>query len=272
MKFLVRAATTAALATCLALGVSAQSATTTSSKSDSSAQKSGEKTVEEAYLQETAETMMVRELSHADDKDSKDVALGYIKKAIDAGRKSDEIRASLQYLALENTQVVTRSAGLGPSTNNYPDIRRQAVELLAEFPSEETKDTLVTVISNPKVEDPMVLAEAIRSLGKVGLNKDDEVVEAIANSVNHFSKVGMAEDRLAIYTCFAIQDLAEKNGGIKDMVTVTNLLMSFTKGSYISSVKKTAMATLDKLIGYSAKNSSGSKDSNGGTSTTSAKK
>jgi hypothetical protein len=263
MKQLIRAALTVMFAGALALGVSAQSTTpaqsTAPGQTDSSKQKGGEKTVEEAYLQESAETVMVRELSRSDDKDGKLVALAYARKAMDGGRKGDEIRSSLEYLALENTQVIARSGGIGVATNNFPDIRAKACEYLGEFPSEEAKDTLVKVVLNSKVEDPMVLAEAIRSLGNIGINDNDEVVDAICYSVDHFANVGVSEDRLAVYTCFAIQELAEKAGGIKDIVTVTNTVMNFTKGSYVTPVKKVAMQTLEKLAGYQVKNNNESK-------------
>jgi hypothetical protein len=261
MKQLIRAVLTAMLASALALGASAQGQASgqTSGQDSSSKQKGGEKTVEEAYLQESAETVMVRELSRSDDKDGKLVALAYARKAMDGGRKSDEIRASLEYLALENTQVIVRSGGLGVATNNFPDVRAKACEYLGEFPSEETKDTLVKVVLNSRVEDPMVLAEAIRSLGNIGINDNDEVIDAICYSVNHFANVGISEDRLAVYTCFAIQELAEKAGGIKNIATVTNTVMKFTKGSYVTPVKKVAMQTLEKLAGYQAKSNSDSK-------------
>lgn len=264
MKILFRAAATAALSVALVFGVAAQAK---SGQGDSSKSSGGEKTVEEAYLQESAETMMVKELSRGDDRDSKLLALDYARKAMDAGRKSEEIRSSLQYLALENTQVIARSAGLGVSSNNFPDVRRKACEYLGNFPSPETKDTLVSVILNSKTEDPMVLAEAINSLGKIGINDSDEVVDAIAYSVNHFANVGMSEDRLAVYTCYAFQALAEKPG-IKDMRTVTNTVMKFTKGSYVGAVKKVAMQTLEKLAGVQAKSSNGNGSSGSSSSTT----
>jgi HEAT repeats len=248
MKHAIRAALTATISVALALGVSAQAKTPP--------QPGGEKTVEEAYLQESAEAMMVKELSKADDKDSKLVALLYVRRALDGGRRSSELRNSLQFLALEGNQVVIRSAGLGVVTNNFPDIRAKACEYLAEFPSVESKDTLVSVLHNNRSEDPMVLAEAIRALGKIGINDNDEVVKAFATAVSHFSDVGISEDRLAVYTLFAFLDLAEKNRGIKDMGTVTNTIMNFTKGSYIGSVKKLALQTLDKLSQYSTKSAS----------------
>jgi hypothetical protein len=245
MKHVIRAALTATISVALALGAVAQD--------KPAPPKNGEKTVEEAYLQEDAETMMVKELVKAEDKDSKAVALIYVKRALDGGRKNNEIRSSLQFLALENNQVVIRSAGLGVATNNFPDIRAKACEYLGEFPSVESKDTLISVLHNAKSEDPMVLAEAIRALGKIGINDNDEVVHAFATTISHFSDIGISEDRLAVYTLFAINDLAEKNHGIKDMGTVTSTIMNFTKGSYIGSVKKLAIETLDKLSQNSAK-------------------
>jgi hypothetical protein len=254
MKRAIRVALTATIA--VAMSVGAASAQTKASTPSSAKSQSGEKTVEEAYLQESAEAMMIKELSRSEDKEGKLLALDYARKSLDAGRKNDEVRSSLQYLALENTEILVRSAGVGVVTNNFPDVRMKACEYLGEFPSVESKDTLVKVILNSKTEDPMVLAEAIHSLGVIGMNDNDEVVQAISRSVDYFANVGMAEDRLAVYTMFAFTDLAEKNHGIKDMAAVTNTVMKFTKGNYVSAVKKLAMQTLEKLAQYQAKGGS----------------
>ncbi len=253
MKHAFRATLSAAIAIALAIGGQAAAAqAATPAAQPAAGPQGGEKTVEEAYLQSSAETMMVKELSHEDNIESKQLALDYARRATDAGRKNDDLRASLQYLALENTELVARSAGVGPVTNNFPDIRRQACILLGDFPSAESKDTLVRVIQNNRVEDPMVLAEAIRSLGRIGMNDNDEVVQAISDSISHFDNVGMPEDRLAVYTLFALTDLADKNHGFKDMGTVTNIIMKFTKGNYVKAVQVLARQTLDKLTSYQA--------------------
>jgi hypothetical protein len=254
MKHVMRAALVAVFSAILALGASAQA------KSAQPATKpaSSEKTVEEAYLQASAESMMIKALTRMDDLDSKQEALKRARKAIDDGHKNDDIRNALSYLALENTSVIVKSAGLGASTNNFPMVRKEACKYLGEFPSVETKDTLVTVILNSRTEDPMVLAEAILSLGQVGLNDNDEVTDAIVYSVNHFAKVGMAEDRLAEYTMAAILKLAEKPG-IKDYPSVTDMLMRFTKGAYTLQVKNDVMKTLDKLAQFQSKSNSAKK-------------
>ncbi|NLJ45266.1 MAG: HEAT repeat domain-containing protein, partial [Treponema sp.] len=95
----LRSAALAALLVAVLAGVAAQ---TTSS---------GEKTVEEAYLQETLETMIIKEQARGDTRDLKLLALQYIKQSIDEGRKNEEVRRSLEYLALETSTTVVREAG-----------------------------------------------------------------------------------------------------------------------------------------------------------------
>jgi hypothetical protein len=255
MNALIRAALTVTIAVGLTFGAAAQS----QSKATSTQKSGSEKTVEEAYLQESAEILLVKELARSDEKDNKVIALAYARKAIDAGHKNDEIRSSLQDLALEGMDVVSRSGGLGPAINSYPDVRAKACEYLSDFPSVETKNTLLRVIKNTKTEDPMVLCEAIRSLGKIGMNDNDETVQAISNAITHYANVGSAEDRLAVYTLFAFTDIAEKNNGIKDMSTVSNTVMQFTKGSYVGAVRRLAMQTLEKLASYPTKGASSGK-------------
>lgn len=258
MKLAIRAVLTAAITVGLALCASAQAKT---GQPATAQPQGGEKTVEEAYLQESAEALIITENAKGEnsDRDSKLLALDMARTALDAGRKNADVRSALQYLALENTQVIVKSGGLGAVTNNFPDVRMRACEYLANFPSVETKDTLVKVILNSKTEDPMVLAEAIKSLGTIGINDNDEVVDAIAFSVNHFARVGMSEDRLAVYTMYAFLDLAKKGVVGKDMDTITKTIMNFTKGNYVSTVKKLATSVLAQLAQYQARsNSSGS--------------
>ncbi|MEI6389243.1 MAG: hypothetical protein WCQ50_21770, partial [Spirochaetota bacterium] len=105
----------------------------------------GQKSVEERYLQESLETMVIGEQAHSEGKDMKTVALQYAQQAIDAGRKNDDIRKSLEYLALESTSLVIRSAGTGRILNDFPDVRAKSCELLGDFPSQASKDALIKV-------------------------------------------------------------------------------------------------------------------------------
>jgi HEAT repeat protein len=208
----------------------------------------GERTVEEAYLQESLETMIIREQAYSDNAGMKRVALKYIKQAIENGRKNDEIRKSLEYLALETTNVVTRSAGLGKPTNNFPDIRTTACEYLGEFPSVESKNALIRVTLGD--DEPMVLSAAIRSLGKIGMNEDEEVTQVISYIISRFDVLG-PDDSLADDALDAIVAIAEKNNGLKDP-TAIKAVMKIASGNYISRVRQKASDVLDKLRKYQA--------------------
>jgi len=83
-----------------------------------------ERTIEESYLQESIELMIIRETARADSRDQKLIALDYIRDAINRGNKNDEIRQTLDYLSREGRNSVNRQNGR--IINNFPDVRRQA--------------------------------------------------------------------------------------------------------------------------------------------------
>lgn len=253
----------AILAFGFAAGAGAQNAqsgtsATKSTQPSTSTSSGSEKTVEEAYLQESLETMVIKEQSQSDSKDMKLVALQYIKQAIDGGRKNEEIRKSLDYLALENSFQVARSAGLGRPTNDFPDVRAKACDYLGEFPSVESKDTLLKVALGD--QEPMVIAAAVRSLGKVGINDNDEVTQTISYIVTRFD-ILQPDNSLAFESLVALERIAEKNNGIKDPAAV-RAIMKIATGNYIAPVKTKANDLLNQLRKYSAQNgttSSGTK-------------
>ena len=68
-----------------------------------------ERTVEESYLQDPLETMIIKEQAYSDSKDMKLVALQYLRQSIDDGRANPEMMKSLEYLALESTLIIART-------------------------------------------------------------------------------------------------------------------------------------------------------------------
>jgi hypothetical protein len=208
----------------------------------------GEKTVEEAYLQESLETMIITEQAQSDSKDMKLVALDYIKQALDAGRKNDEIRKSLEYLALESTTMVARSGGVGQPLNNFPDVRREACRDLGKFQTVEAKDALVKVVLSDN--EPMVLSAAIRSLGEIGMNDNDEVTTVISYIINRYD-ILMPDNSLAFDSLVALEQIADKNGGIKDPGAI-RAVIRIASGNYIKPVRDRANYLLGKLRQYNA--------------------
>ncbi len=212
-----------------------------------------QKSVEESFLQESLETMVIREQAQTENKDMKLVALQYVKQAIDGGRKNEDIRKSLEYLALENTNVVIRSAGTGRVLNDFPDIRAKACDYLGDFPSVATKDALVKVTLGDR--EPMVLSSAIRSLGKVGINDGDEVSQVIAYIINRFD-ILYPDNSLAFESLVALERIADKQGGLKDPAAI-RAVMKIATGNYITPVKQKASELLDKFRRVSVSAGSG---------------
>lgn len=137
-------------------------------------QRKSETTVEDEYMA-SAEDTIIGELASSDDYDNKLVALSYLKDAVEGGRTSPEVIASLSRLAGEGVKTTARTNGR--VMNNFPDVRAQACDLLGEVKSEESKNTLVSIAVEDK--EPMVVTAAIRSLGNIGINDNDEVVNMI---------------------------------------------------------------------------------------------
>lgn len=213
----------------------------------------GERTVEESYLQESLETMIIREQAYGEGKDSKLVALQYIRQAVEEGRTTPDIQAALDYLALESSYTIVRSGGYGKPTNNYPDVRREAALLLGQFKTPEAKDTLLKVALAD--DEPMVIAAAIRSMGQIGIVEGDDVTQAIAFIVSRYD-ILMPDNSLAFEALVALEMLADANKGISDPSAI-RAIMRIADGNYIKPVKDKARQLLDKLRKYAASSAGG---------------
>lgn len=210
------------------------------------AQTAGEKkelSVEESYLQESIEAMVIREQSRADSRDMKFIALEYIGEAIAAGRGGEETQKALEYLALEGVVNKSRDGGVGRVTNNFPDVRARAVEYLGELGGEAAKDSLLKVmLAEP---EPMVLTEAVKSLAKIGMNDNEEVAATISWIVSRFDVLN-PDNSLAFAALNAFEELAEKNGGLKDPSTI-RVILRIAEGPYIKPVQARARDVLNKI-------------------------
>lgn len=210
-----------------------------------------ERTVEESYLQDPLETMIIREQAYSDSKDMKLLALQYIRQSIDGGRISSDVRKALDYLATETSMTIVRSGGVGRALNNYPDVRREACLMLGEFKTVEAKDTLLKVALGDN--EPMVIAAAIRSMGKIGIIEGDDVTQTIAFVVNRFD-ILFPDNSLAFESLVALEALAEANNGIKDPAAIRAIL-KIADGNYVTPVKLKAKDLITKLRKYSSSGS-----------------
>ena len=213
----------------------------------------GERTVEESYLQDPLEIMIIREQAYADSKDMKLIALQYIKQSLDEGRGGPEIQKALEYLATETTATIIRSGGVGRTLNNYPDVRREACLILGDTKTIEAKDALLKAVLGDN--EPMVIAAAIRSIGKIGINEGDDVTQAISFIINRFDILN-PDNSLAFESLVAFEALANADGGLKDPAAIRSII-KLAEGNYVTPVKIKAKDLLSKLRKMGSSSGSG---------------
>jgi hypothetical protein len=100
----------------------------------------------------------------------------------------------------------------------------------------------------------MVLQEAVKSLAKIGINDNEETLNAIAWTFTRFD-VTNPDNLLALSTVDAILSLAEKSGGIKDPNAIRTLI-KIADGPYIKPVQQKARFAIGELRKYNAQNQS----------------
>lgn len=206
-----------------------------------------ETSVESEYLNDI-DSDIITTLADSDDYDNKLVALQYLQDAIDGGNTSEAIIQSLDKLAGEGLTNQTRTNGR--LSNNFPEIRRQACLLMAKVPTEHSKNTLISIAVADS--EPMVIAAAVKSLGEIGINNNDETIEAIAFA-NRRNQVLNPTSSLALEVLTAYEILADSTENKKTLID--SIARISTDYHYVTPVRNKAYKLLKSL-------SSGGSDSN----------
>lgn len=137
--------------------------------------KENETSVESEYMS-NVEDVVVTEMANSDQRDNKLVALQYLDAAAESGNVSPEMLAALNQLAGEG--ISTQSRTKGRLSNNYPDIRAKACEILGKVGTEEAAQFLTDVVRYDN--EPWVISAAVKSLGEIGWNENDRATDTIA--------------------------------------------------------------------------------------------
>lgn len=200
---------------------------------------SSETSVESEYLSDI-DADIITSLASSDEYDNKLVALQYLQAAIEDGNTSDGIIAALDRLAGEG--IETQSRTNGRLSNNFPDIRREACLLLGKVKTEHAKNTLVSIAIADN--EPMVIAAAVRSLGDIGINNNDEVIEAIAFA-NRRNEYLNPTSSLALEVLNAFEILADTAENKKTMVdAIANIAVDY---NYVTPVRQKAYKLLKSM-------------------------
>jgi HEAT repeat protein len=203
-----------------------------------------EMTPEESYLQASIEMMIIRETARSYTREQKFIALEYIGEALNKGNTNDEIRQTLEYLSREGRASTARENGR--IMNNFPDVRRQSAKYLGQIGTEEARKTLIDVIQFENEET--VLQEAIKSLGDIGANPNNETVVIISWVMNRYNTL-KPDNLMALATIDAFEKIARKNNGINSPEAIRTLIL-ISEGLYVTPVRERARQLLAELRTY----------------------
>lgn len=207
---------------------------------------SSEPTIEELYLQNVA-MRIVHEQALDLSRDSKLLALASIREMIDSGtvaKNSALALDMLDYLANEGTgRVALENNRL---INDFPEVRREACNLLGRVGGEQADAILQQVMSEDG--EPMVLSEAAYALGQIGLNHGERASQLIAAAVMRI-QAHKADNNLAFASLLAFEKLAKKNNGLNDPAAF-RAIIAISQGPYVYAVKQKALQLLNELKQY----------------------
>jgi len=141
----------------------------------------------------------------------------------------------------------------GRMMNNFPDIRAKACELLGQMGTTAAKDTLVAVMYSDN--EPMVITAAVKSLGQLGFNDNDEVVDMISWITRKFDIIyptsSLALEILNTYEKIA-PSVKNKTGMVEAIVRISS------NYNYVTPVRNRAYEVLKNVSGAgSSKNGQG---------------
>ncbi len=155
--------------------------------------------------------------------------------------------AALSRLAGEGIKSQSRTNG--SIMNNYPDIRSKACDLLGEIPTVESKNMLVSIATEDK--EPMVVTAAIRSLGNIGMNDNDEVVNMIEFVHKKYAALKHTSS-LALEVLNAYEKLAPTVQNKNEMIQSISSIG--TNYKYVRPVRQKALQLLKSIQGSNNSN------------------
>jgi len=206
---------------------------------------SAQMTVEQSYLRETMEIMIIRETARSQTREQKMIALEYIGNALDRGSTNDEIRQTLEYLANEGRRSVARENNR--IVNNYPEIRRQAVKYLGQIGNEEARKSLIVILQSEN--EPAVLQETIKALGDIGTNENNETAANIAWIMDRNNNLN-PDNLMALATIDAFEKIAKRNNGLNSPEAVQTLIRISSDTRFITPVRERARQVVADLRSY----------------------
>jgi hypothetical protein len=211
-----------------------------------------ESSVESEYLNDV-DGDIIMTLAESDEYDNKLVAIQYLSAALEDGNTSDAVIQALDRLAGDG--LTTQNRTNGRLMNNFPEIRREACKLMAKVPTEHSKNMLISIAVADN--EPMVIAAAVKSLGEIGINENDEAVDAIAFA-NRRNQVLNPTSSLALEVLNAFEMLGDSTENKKTMIDAVARIS--TDYHYVTPVRQKAYKLLKSLSSSADSKKSSSSD------------
>ena len=211
---------------------------------------SGQKTVEEKRLQSAVEVQVISSLVTDNDRGGKVKALELIRDMVDKKKATDkntDVVGLLEELGAEGSskQVVENRRLI----NDYPEVRREAAELLGQIGGDQARDILLNMALQDK--EPMVVSEAVYSLGEIGGGDAAQSarVEATITRLVMSQDAVRPDSNFAFAAAAALEMIGKKSNG-KVSPEVFAALIRIQNGNYIRPVREKAKQVLDGFTRY----------------------
>lgn len=205
-------------------------------------------TIEQLYLEEGLGIQVLRSQALSSRRENKENALETMRGLVEDGQiaaNDSGYIAILRVLATDGSSYQVRTGGR--VIYNYPDIRRDAVELLGEIGGEQAIHIIREVLRYER--DVMVLSQAIHAVGQTGLDGEGAMTRLIGRILIRENAQRYPDMNLMYVTLRTIEALAlEDTEGLASTELIDNLIMIST-GPYNSILRDQAQSTLTTLGG-----------------------
>lgn len=209
-------------------------------------------TIEDVFLRQQIEMQILASQARSSDRESKLTALETVRKMHESGdlEAAPETFDIITMLATEGTSNQVRQAGR--VINNYPVVRKEAAALLGDVGGPRAQNVLLTIVREDP--EPMVLAEAIYALGKIGAQENADMVgDHIVYTLTRENAKISPDNNLALATLLALQNLFDQGMEFEDadqlQDTIGLIIDMSTNYRYISIVRDRARDVLARLSG-----------------------
>lgn len=205
-------------------------------------------TVEELYLQSDLGIQVLRTQALSPRREHKEQAIDALRALVEEGAISSDDSphiAILRLLVTDGSSYQVRTGGRVVYDN--PDIRRDAAELLGVIGGAQARSALLEAIEFER--EPMVLSQAIHSLGHVGLGDEGRGIVRITRVLVRENAQENPDTNLMYVTLLTMERLASDYADQLASSALVNSLVQISTGPYNAIVREQARQTLASLGG-----------------------